>query len=397
MNDSTASPSASPEPWKTARRPAFGHSLGPGLVIGASDDRPSGLATSSQVGAQFGFGRLWTLLFSSPRMTSAQEISARIGRVTGHGLAGTTRRHFPAGVLYAVTLVLVVVPTLHPGADIGAMDAALLDAALFARLSAGLPVVVPYARDLRALKWLTVRLFASVVRVPWGEALRATVWPRLAPGTGGLKGLLVVPDTTISPYLFFWQASREVRAHAGEAQLRRALDQAEAPELRLRIDTFLGLACPNLVAFFIILTAPITLHASGRTDIQMAAQVAEALSPVAGRLAFSLFALGIIGAGLLAVPVLAGGAGAPPPHRARLFWGAGGRDAAGLRSPPGAGPGGDHQRVVAAPVMARTMLLAIRRDGLGRFTLPPRLQVLCWLTATVRLLVAPGLFVTWGR
>lgn len=342
--------------------------------------------------------------------------------MTGHGLAGNVRRHFPAPVLYAVALL--VVNTINIGADIGAMGAAarlivggpaLLYATLFALLSEALRVFVLYSRYVAVLKWLTVTLFAYVatvfvVKVPWGAALRATVLPSFSLAGGALRGLIAVLGTTISPYLFFWQAAQEVEelaAHDGEEQLRRAPEQAPGQFRRIKFDTYLGMAFSNVVAFFIILTTAVTLHASGTTDIQTAAR---ALRPVAGNFAFALFGLGIIGTGLLAVPVLSGSAAYAVGEALR--W------PVGLERKPLAARGSYGVLAlatllgldgiealywsaiingVAAPVMALMMLLATRPKVMGRFTLPPRLRVLGWLTTAVMGVAALGLFATWGN
>lgn len=408
--------------------------LGPGLVTGASDDDPSGIATYSQVGAQFGYSMLWTMLFTYPLMTAVQEIAARIGRVTGRGLAGNLRQHFPPWLMYAVATLLLVANTINLGADIGAMGAAarlivggpaLAYAAAFAVASLLAQVFVPYTRYVAVLKWLTAALFAYVatafvVRVPWGEALRSTVLPRVSFGPDAVRALVAVLGTTISPYLFFWQASEEVeeeQSTPGEEPLRRAPEQAPAQLRRIRVDTYVGMAFSNLVAYFVILTAAATLNAAGRTDIATAAQAAEALRPVAGPFASLLFAAGIIGTGLLAVPVLAGSAAYAVgealrwpvglerrPSEARGFYAV--LSAAIL---VGLGlnlTGVDPIRalfwtaiingVAAAPVLAAMMLLATSPRVMGRFVIDRRLRVTGWLTTAVMLAAAVGLVATLG-
>ncbi len=278
------------------------------------------------MGAQFGYGLLWPMLSSYPLMATIQEISARLGRVTGHGIAGNLRRHYSPVWLWGITALLLVANVINLGADIGAMGAsvqllvggpALLYSALFAAVLVLLQVFVPYTRYARFLKWLTVALFAHVVTVfggaralgrgPEGHTAAA---PEL--GAAPIQALVAVLGTTISLCLFLWQTSQEVSdtdTHEFESPLKRAPEQAPVRFHRIRTDTFLGMAFLNLVAYFIILTAAAVLHASGKIDIQTSAQAAEALRPVAGPFAFVLFAAGIIGTGLLTLPVLAGSAG----------------------------------------------------------------------------------------
>jgi NRAMP (natural resistance-associated macrophage protein)-like metal ion transporter len=299
--------------------------LGPGLITGASDDDPSGIATYSQAGAAYGFALLWTMLFSLPLMCAIQEISARIGRVTGRGLAGNIRRHYAPWLLYPVVAVLIVANTLNLGADIGAMGEALklllggpalAYAVGFAVLCLGLEIFLSYQRYARVLKWLTLVLFAYVltafwVKAPWPQVARGALLPSLRWGHDYLGTIIAILGTTISPYLFFWQASLEtedIRDHPDEHALVGQPAQARVQFGRIRFDTVVGMLLSNLVAFFIILAAGATLHVHGATNVQTASQAAEALRPFAGRFAFTLFALGIIGTGLLAVPVLAGSA-----------------------------------------------------------------------------------------
>ena len=296
--------------------------LGPGLITGAADDDPSGVGTYSQVGAQFGYAMLWTMLFSLPLMLAVQEISARIGRVTGKGIAANLHS-FPKWITYPVIFLLFLANTINIGADIAAMGAAaklliggpaLLYATVLALVCVLLEVFVCYKRYSPWLKWMTMALFAYVatifaVKVPWGEALHATFLPKIQFSSDYLTALIAVLGTTISPYLFFWQASQEVedmRSVREDKPLRRAPHQAKKQLWRIRMDTIIGMVFSALVAYFIILTCAVVLHANGVEKINTAAQAAEALRPVAGPFAFALFALGIIGTGMLAVPVLAG-------------------------------------------------------------------------------------------
>ncbi len=314
---------------KSQNSPIEGNSLldrlGPGLVTGASDDDPSGIATYSQAGAAYGFSLLWTMWFSFPLMSAIQELCARIGRVTGRGIAGNIRRHYSPWLLYPVVFLLVLANTINLGVDIGAMGSALqlliggpalLYAVGFAALCLILEVFITYQRYAHYLKWMTVVLFSYVatvfiVKVPWKEVALGTLIPSFSRSGNYWATFIAILGTTISPYLFFWQASQEteeIRDHPDEEALRKEPWQARLQFGRIRIDTLVGMFFSNIVAFFIILAAGATLHPHGITDIQSAEQAAEALRPLAGRFAATLFALGIIGTGLLAVPVLAGSA-----------------------------------------------------------------------------------------
>lgn len=298
--------------------------LGPGLVTGAADDDPSGIATYSQTGAQFGLSMLWALPFGLPLLAAIQLLCARIGLVTGRGIADNLRRHFPRPVLRVAVLLLLVANIINIGADLGAMGAALallvggpthLYAVAFALLCVILEVWVSYGRYAPILKWLTVSLFAYigvvlVVDVPWGAVAHSLVTPRLVLDPAHATMLVAVLGTTISPYLFFWQAEQEVEeAHlAHRGPLRLTPGSAGAQLSRIGWDTAIGIGLSNLVAMAIIIATAVTLNAHGVTDIATSAEAAQALRPVAGDYAFALFAAGIIGTGLLAVPVLAGSA-----------------------------------------------------------------------------------------
>src|SRR5690242_8750970 len=285
--------------------------LGPGLITGAADDDPSGIATYSQAGAQFGYGLLWSVALTTPLMIGIQVVSARIGRVTGHGLAANVRDHFPRPLLYLIIGLLVLANTINIAADLGAMGDALVLVAggnssiyivFFALLSVTLQVFIPFPRYAPILKWLTLALFAYVgtvlvVHFP-ARVLRDTLVPQILWRPDYVGMLVAVLGTTISPYLFFWQASQEVeeqRATPGHEPLREAPAQAREHLQRIKVDTALGMIYSNLIAFCIMLTTAVTLHAAGVTDIDSAAQAANALRPLAGELAFELFAAGIIG------------------------------------------------------------------------------------------------------
>jgi NRAMP (natural resistance-associated macrophage protein)-like metal ion transporter len=299
--------------------------LGPGVVTGASDDDPSGIATYSQVGAQFGFTMLWTMLFSYPLMAGIQEISAWIGRVTGMGIAANIRRHYPAWVLHPLVVLILLANVINLGADIGAMGSALkllvggsklFYAVGFGTVTVIAAVFIPYRQYAQLLKWSALVLLvyiatAFAVHVPWQHALMATVIPHVTLSKHYMIALTAVFGTTISPYLFFWQASQEVEeqeAAPGEKALKLAPEQESSQLEPMRADTYIGMAISNVIAFFIILDTAASLHLHGMTEIQSATQAAEALRPLAGQLSFLLFSLGIVGTGLLAVPILAGSA-----------------------------------------------------------------------------------------
>ena len=395
--------------------------LGPGLVTGAADDDPSGIATYSQAGAQFGFGLLWTLVLTYPLMTAIQLVSARIGRVTGSGLASNLRAVMPGWAVTMLVALLFVANTINIGADLAAMgEAAELVVGrdghyftiAFALVSLGLQLFIPYKRYADILKWLTLALLAYVavlftVKLDWAEAARG-FWP--SAGNSSRQAILTIVavfGTTISPYLFFWQSAQEVEEVEDDPKaepLKEAPRQARRELSRIRIDTFAGMAASNLIAIAIILSTAATLHAAGKTDIQSAADAASALKPVAGPFAFALFSLGIIGAGLLAAPVLAGSAAyaigesrgwtcgldykpweavgfyvviavatllgvaigwSPIDPMKALFWSA------------------VINGVAATPMMAAMMLVASRRSQMGPFPAGLRLRVFGWLATAV--------------
>ncbi len=299
--------------------------LGPGLITGAADDDPSGIATYSQGGAQYGFGTLWTLLITYPLMVGIQIISARIGCVTGRGLAANLAETNSRGTTLSLVTLLLVANTINIGADLAAMaDAVKLVAGGPSHIYAValgmtcllLQVFIPYQRYVGILKWLTLTLFAYVgtvfaSHVPWGEVLHGAAVPKLEFSQNYLLLIVAIFGTTISPYLFFWQAGQEVEELALQRNgdsLRQSPEDARHHLRRINIDTALGMAFSNIIAFFIILTTAVTLYTHGVHDIQTSAQAAEALRPIGGEFTFLLFAGGIIGTGMLAVPVLAGSA-----------------------------------------------------------------------------------------
>jgi NRAMP (natural resistance-associated macrophage protein)-like metal ion transporter len=322
------------------RRPPHGRKfgavlrvLGPGIVTGAADDDPSGIATYSQAGAQFGFGTLWTLLLTLPLMIAVQEACVRIGAVTGNGLAAIIRDNYSKRVLYPIVLLVVAANTFNIGSDIGAMAASaqlLLPGVPFGLIAVGfvvviliLEVLVSYRTYVRILKWLAVALFAYLITafliaVPWREALLATIAPRIQFNRTLLYVIVAIFGTTISPYLFFWQTSNVVEDEIAEHRQGpdgEAVTMSKGYLRRLRIDTVLGMLFSNVVAWFIILVGAVVLNHAGITNIVTAADAAKALRPLvhtfpdAGFLAQLIFAVGVIGIGLMSIPVLAGSSG----------------------------------------------------------------------------------------
>ena len=423
----------SPDIVKQPERPKLIEIMGPGLITGASDDDPSGIATYSQVGAQFGYGLAWTLLFSYPLMAAIQEISARIGRVTGCGIAGNLRRHYPRWLSTSVVSLLLIANIINLGADLGAMGAALkllisgpalLYVCGFGLLSVTLEVFTRYSRYVSILKWLCLSLFsyvicAFVVKVPWTQVGWAVIWPPLSAKPDYIVAIVAVMGTTISPYLFFWQAEQEVEdelERPGAHPLTHAPWEAPAEFARIRIDTYLGMALSNTIAFFIVVTTAATLHAHGLNDIQTSAQAAEALRAVAGPFTFAIFAAGIIGTGLLTLPVLAGSGAyavgelfawrvglARLPLQAKAFYGV-------IAAATAIGVGLNFTSidpvkalfwsavlngVVAVPVMIVMMHLSMRTGIMSRFTLPLVLRVLGWIATGVMAITVIAMAVSW--
>ena len=400
--------------------------LGPGLITGASDDDPSGIATYMQAGAQFGYAVSWTLLFSYPLMVAIQIISARIGRTTGAGIAGNLRKFYPNWIVYSGVGLLIVANTINLGADIGAMAESvrlliggpqLLYVAAFGAVCALLQIFMKYKRYVAVLKWLTLALFAYVatllfVKVDWGQLLAGLFVPRVALNGGAMTAVVAILGTTISPYLFFWQSSQEVediKAEPKRKPLKRAPEQAEDAYARIRLDTAIGMGFSNLIALAIMVTAAATLHVAGNTEVRTAAEAARALKPLAGPFAEALFALGIVGTGLLAVPVLAGSAAYGigealrwpvgldrAPKEARAFY-------ATIAAATAAGvllnftPIDPIQAlfwsavvngVIAVPIMAVMMMMATNPKIMGAFTIGWPLKVLGWLSTAIMALAA---------
>jgi NRAMP (natural resistance-associated macrophage protein)-like metal ion transporter len=408
--------------------------FGPGIVTGASDDDPSGIATYSQVGAQFGFAMLWTMLFSYPLMAGIQEISAWIGRVTGMGIAANIQRHYSVWVLYPIVVLILFANVINIGADIGAMGSALklviggsalLYAVGFGAISVLAAVFIPYHQYARVLKWSALVLLvyiatAFAIDVPWHQALIATVTPHITLSKSYMTALTAVFGTTISPYLFFWQASQEVEeqeAAEGEVALKLAPEQ-EASQLEpMRADTFLGMAISNVIAFFIILDTAASLHLHGVTDIQSATQAAESLRPFAGELSFLLFSLGIVGTGLLAVPILAGSAAYAlaeafkwrtglerPLEKAPAFYGVlsvatllgVAMNLTSLNPIRALFWSAVINGVVAVPVMIVMMLMTANPKVTGQLRLSLLQKIVGWAATIVMLLVTVGMIANWN-
>ena len=394
--------------------------LGPGLITGASDDDPSGIGTYSQAGAQLGFGIGWTMLFTYPLMAAIQEIAARIGRVTGHGVVGNVRRTFPATVVWFLIVFLFVANTINIAADLAAMADALkllvggfslLYVVAFGTLSVLAQIFFDYDRYVRVLKWLTLCLFAYViaaviVHVPWVEALTGVFIPKISWDGAFLTTLVAILGTTISPYLFIWQSSQEAeeqRIDKDKKPLKHDSTGTQEEFRRIRLDTMVGMGISNFIALAIIITTAATLHDKGITDIQTSAQAAEALKPVAGAFAELIFALGIIGTGLLAIPVLAGstayavGEGrkwpvglSRKPKQAVAFYSI-------IAVSVGLGIGLNFTSidpikalywsavvngVLAAPVMVLLMLLVRKRDVMGKHVVRGWLYWLGWISTS---------------
>lgn len=399
--------------------------LGPGFVTGAADDDPSGIATYSQAGAQFGFNTLWTVIITYPLMVGIQLISARIGAFSGHGLATNIGRHFPRWLLISIVFLLLVANIINIAADLVAMGDAVtlvvggphhLYALGLGLTSLVLQIWIPYEKYVKVLKWLTLSLFAYVgtafaIKIDWLEVLARTALPHISLSHGYLTMIVAIFGTTISPYLFFWQASQEVeeqRRAPREEALKRRPEEAAAGVSRMRFDTCLGMGVSNLVAFFIMLTAAVTLSQHGVHDIQSSTQAASALKPAAGPLAFMLFSLGIVGSGMLAIPVLAGSAAyamagtfkwsnslAHPPARSIKFY-----SIIGCATVLGAALALSHVNtidalfwsavingVAAVPVMVLLMLLAVNPQVMGKFVIGPKVRILGW-AATAAMVAA---------
>lgn len=399
--------------------------LGPGLITGAADDDPSGIGTYSQVGAQFGYSLAWSMILALPLLVSIQAICARIGATTGRGIAHNLRRHYHPALLRTMVLLLLAANVINLGADLGAMGAVLsllvpgpvhLYVLLFGAVSVLAEVLVSYERYARILKWTTLSLFSYiavvlVADVDWSAALRGLTIPSFALDRDHTMALVAIFGTTISPYLFFWQAGQEVEERHRRHTKPLCITPREAgPELRrIRNDTLTGMGFSNITALSIVMATAATLHASGVTEIQSAQQAATALRPIAGEFAFALFALGIIGTGLLAVPVLAGSAAYAVsetfrwtegldrrPREAKAFYGA-----IALATLGGVALNFIHidpmralywaavvNGLLAPPLMVVTMMIARNPRIMGRLTIPRHLVLGGWLSTAVMWAVA---------
>ncbi len=407
--------------------------LGPGLITGAADDDPSGIATYSQAGAEYGFNLLWTVVLTLPLMVGIQTVSARIGRVTGQGLTANMRKVFPHWLCLTIVLLLLIANTINIAADIAAMGEALQlvvgggehgHAIVFGLTSLLLQVFIPYQKYIKVLKWLTLSLLAYVavvlmINVHWGEVILHTLLPHITISAHYATVVVALFGTTISPYLFFWQASQEVEDIRNDKQAAPLLHAAKNTYTQLRrikIDTYIGMGFSNLVAFFIMLSTAATLHVAGITNIETSAQAAEALRPIAGNITFLIFSLGIIGTGMLAVPVLAGSAAyavseafdwhqgldkkllqakefygiiliatiagvlldfTPIDPIKALFWSA------------------VINGVIAVPIMAIMMIMAVRPNIMGPFVIQKKLWVLGWIATTLMLATVIAMIVLW--
>ncbi len=401
----------------------FLRTLGPGLITGASDDDPSGIGTYSQAGAQLGYGIGWTMLLTFPLMAAIQEISARVGRVTGHGIAGNVCRHYSMWLLNVVVALLFIANTINIAADLGAMaDAAklligghgMLYVVAFGVISVTAEIFLDYKRYVSVLKWLTLSLFAYVgalafAHISWSQALMGVLVPHIAWSADYFTTIVAIFGTTISPYLFFWQASQEAEDQRADVTKRPLIDKhygAQKEFHRIRADTIVGMAFSNLIALSIMVTAAATLHAAGKTDIQTSAQAAEALRPIAGAFAEVIFALGIVGTGLLAIPVLAGatayavGEGrrwpvglARKPKEAAAFYSVLTLSAAigialnfnSINPISALYWSAVINGVLAVPVMVLLMIMARRKDVMGHFVVGGPLHWLGWLSTAAML------------
>lgn len=415
--------SSKPAPGSPVRR--FFAGLGPGLITGAADDDPSGISTYSVTGASFGYAPLWTALFSFPLMTAVQMMCARLGMVTGRGLAGVVRVRYPRSVLWAACSLLVIANTINIAADLAGMGASMELVTGFSSLfwipifAAGITSLLfwsSYAQIARIFKWLTLVLFAYVVaaflaRPDWGKVLAATFRPHVEWSGEYLSVLVGILGTTISPYLFFWQAAQEVEEErgAGRITLAQRKGATEAELRHSRNDIVTGMLFSNLVMYFIILTTAATLNAHGKTHITTARQAAEALRPLAGQGAYLLFALGVVGAGMLGVPVLAGSSAyavaeasawrsslKQKVHSARKFYGVIGismalgmfMDFAGFNSVAMLFWSAVVNGVLAPPLIFLVVILTSDPKVMGTRVNPPLLRFLGWLTAIVMTIAA---------
>jgi len=424
-----------PPSTEAAGRLGFLRHLGPGLLSGVSDDDPSGIATYSQAGAMLGYAACWIMLLCYPLMAITQEISARIGRATGTGLVGVIRRHYPLWVLRPIVGFVVFANVVNLGADLGAMADVLrlliggsphLYVVLFGALCAGLLTFVRFERYVWFMKWASLSLFAYFltafsVHIPWERVIYHTLVPSLPLNASAVAVFVAVMGTSISPYLFVWQSSLEGERARGLPKLRRhsATGMLASKEVnRIRVDTYIGMAVATLVAYAVIVTVASTLHASGMREISTSAEAAEALRPATGPFAYVVFSLGIIGTGLLAVPMLAGSAAyaiaegrrwpvglARAPREAKAFYGC-------ILAATLAGVAMNFAHIdpirallwsavinglLAVPVLALIMRIAVEPAIMGRLALGPRLKLAGWAATAIMAVTALGLLLTLGQ
>ncbi|WP_038366134.1 divalent metal cation transporter [Bosea sp. UNC402CLCol] len=431
-SSSRSEPGSARDPVVEPSKPRLLTLLGPGLITGASDDDPSGIATYSQAGAQFGHGASWSLVLTYPLMVAIQIISARVGRTTGRGLAGNIARCYPRWVAYAVTIPLLVANIINIGADLGAMGDALkmlaggpahIYVAFFGAICIGLQVLMEYKRYVAVLKWLSLVLLAYVaalfvVKVDWLTVATSIVLPRLSFDADYLSIVVAIFGTTISPYLFFWQASQEaedLKEKPREEPLVEHPEQAKPARKRIQLDTAVGMAISNLIALAIVTTTASTLNPAGLTDIQSSVDAAKALEPIAGSFAKAIFAIGILGTGILAVPVLAGSAAyaigeaakwpvglSREPREAKAFY-----LAVSVATAIGVALNFTSvdpikalvwsamiNGVVAVPIMVILMLLAADPKIMKQFVIGRALKVLGWIATAAMAVAVIGMAIT---
>jgi len=411
----------------------FLNRLGPGLITGASDDDPSGIGTYSQAGAALGYSTLWTAIVTLPLMVVVQHVCAKIGMVSGRGLAGVLRRYYSKKLLYPVVIGLVIANTINAGADISAIAAAINMFVPIPISAMVIPIAVAivvlqvwgsYRLIMKVFKWLTLSLFAYVIaaflaKPDWYEVARATLIPQITFSSEYITTIVAIMGTTISPYLFFWEASEEVEEEKSEGRthLTERKGATDAEIKKEKIDTIVGMVFCNVVFYFVILAAGATLHVSGKTDIQSATDAAQALRPLAGDLATVLFAIGLIGAGLLAVPVLTGSAayavaetfGWPSgldekPRHAKKFYGViavstlvgVGIDFLGINPIKALFWTAVINGVVAPPLLVVVMLVANNKRVMGDRTNGHFTNMIGWLAALIMSAAAIAMFLNWG-
>ena len=411
----------------------FLNRLGPGLITGASDDDPSGIGTYSQAGASLGFATLWTAIVTLPLMIVVQHICAKIGMCSGRGLAGVLHRYYSKKLLYPVVIGLVIANTINAGADISAIAAAINMFVPIPISAMVIPIAVAivvlqvwgsYRLIVKIFKWLTLSLFAYVIaaflaRPDWIAVAKATFVPQISLTSEYVTTIVAILGTTISPYLFFWEASEEVEEEKSEGRTKLS-ERKGATDVEIKkekIDTIVGMVFCNVVFYFVILAAGATLHVSGKTDIQSATDAAQALRPLAGDLATVLFAIGLIGAGLLAVPVLTGSAayavaetfGWPSgldekPKHAKKFYGViavstlvgVAIDFLGINPISALFWTAVINGVVAPPLLVVVMLVANNKRVMGSRTNGIFTNIVGWLAAAIMFAAAIAMFVTWN-